>query len=176
MTHNGPDKTDLATADTGQSLAVVEQKLGYKFQDPAFLERALTHSSAVSQRNQSNERFEFLGDRVLGLVREEVAGREPVVEIRVLLSGLALEPPVGPDRLIRIEQRPVAPARKKKPAMFAVDAAIDPKREGVVEQAVAAHTPVYLRINTPVTRNAARLTSGLPGSALTVRGSHPLDD
>lgn len=33
-----------------------------------------------------------------------------------------------------------------------------------------------LRINTPVTRNAARLTSDLPGSALTVRGSHPLDN
>jgi hypothetical protein len=41
---------------------------------------------------------------------------------------------------------------------------------------VAARTPVYLRINTTVTRNAARLTYGLPGSALTVRGSHPLDD
>ena len=41
---------------------------------------------------------------------------------------------------------------------------------------VAARMPVYLRINMSITRNAARLTSGLPGSALTVRGSHPLDD
>jgi hypothetical protein len=40
---------------------------------------------------------------------------------------------------------------------------------------VAARMPVYLRINTPVTRNAARLICGLPGSALTARGSHPLD-
>jgi len=41
---------------------------------------------------------------------------------------------------------------------------------------VAARMPVHLRINTSVTRNAARLTYGLPGSALAVRGSHPLDD
>jgi hypothetical protein len=41
---------------------------------------------------------------------------------------------------------------------------------------VAARMPVYLRINTPVTRYAARLTYGLPGSALAVRGSRPLDD
>ncbi len=41
---------------------------------------------------------------------------------------------------------------------------------------VAARMPVHLRINTSVTRNAARLTYGLPGLALAVRGSHPLDD
>jgi hypothetical protein len=36
--------------------------------------------------------------------------------------------------------------------------------------------PVHLRINISVTRYAARLTYGLPGLALAVRGSHPLDD
>ena len=41
---------------------------------------------------------------------------------------------------------------------------------------VAARMPVHLRINTSVTRNAARLTYGLSGSALAVRDSHPLDD
>jgi len=41
---------------------------------------------------------------------------------------------------------------------------------------VAARMPVCLRINMSVTRNAARLTYGLPGSALAVRDSHPLDD
>jgi len=41
---------------------------------------------------------------------------------------------------------------------------------------VAARMPVYLRINKSVTRNAARLTYSLPGSALAMRGSHPLDD
>lgn len=49
----------------------LEQKLGYRFEDPALLTRALTHSSAVSpsrRTEQSYQRLEFLGDRVLGLV------------------------------------------------------------------------------------------------------------
>ena len=41
---------------------------------------------------------------------------------------------------------------------------------------VAARMPVHLRINISVTRYAARLTYSLPGLALAVRGSHPLDD
>jgi ribonuclease-3 len=43
--------------------------LGHKFRDPALLTRALTHASANSEH--SNERLEFLGDRVLGLVIAE---------------------------------------------------------------------------------------------------------
>jgi ribonuclease-3 len=39
---------------------------GHVFSDPALLRRALTHASADSA--VSNERLEFLGDRVLGLV------------------------------------------------------------------------------------------------------------
>ncbi len=42
-----------------------EERLGYHFADPALLDLALTHRSA-SARN--NERLEFLGDAVLGLV------------------------------------------------------------------------------------------------------------
>jgi ribonuclease III len=48
--------------------------LGYKFKKPALLEQALTHSSAahhISERLDSNERLEFLGDRALGLVVAE---------------------------------------------------------------------------------------------------------
>ena len=39
-----------------------------------------------------------------------------------------------------------------------------------------AHTFAYLRINATVTDDAARLATGLPGSALTGRDLHPLDD
>jgi ribonuclease-3 len=44
-------------------------RLGHVFADPALLERALTHVSAVANgdRNESYQRLEFLGDRVLGL-------------------------------------------------------------------------------------------------------------
>ncbi|MGB8362958.1 MAG: ribonuclease III [Rhizomicrobium sp.] len=44
-------------------------RLGHEFKDRNLLERALTHASANTVR--SNERLEFLGDRVLGLVIAE---------------------------------------------------------------------------------------------------------
>ena len=45
-----------------------QQMLGYAFQDPSLLSTALTHASVAATRTQSNERLEFLGDSVLGLV------------------------------------------------------------------------------------------------------------
>ena len=42
--------------------------LGYRFNNPALLETALTHASCTDDRRNSNERLEFLGDSVLGLV------------------------------------------------------------------------------------------------------------
>ena len=45
-----------------------EQKIGYTFQNRAYLERALTHSSYVNGKQHSNERLEFLGDSVLSVV------------------------------------------------------------------------------------------------------------
>ncbi|HHY49356.1 MAG TPA: ribonuclease III [Alphaproteobacteria bacterium] len=49
----------------------LEARLGHRFADPDLLDRALTHSSAVSPSkrvDRSYQRLEFLGDRVLGLV------------------------------------------------------------------------------------------------------------
>ena len=49
----------------------LEEKLGYTFQDPSLLENALTHSSRANEsrgRLLSNERLEFLGDSILGMV------------------------------------------------------------------------------------------------------------
>jgi ribonuclease-3 len=45
--------------------------INYNFRNPTLLERALTHSSYANERRNpipSNERLEFLGDSVLGLV------------------------------------------------------------------------------------------------------------
>ena len=51
------------------------RKLGYEFQQPELLERALTHRS-YSARN--NERMEFLGDAVLGyLISDELYRQFP---------------------------------------------------------------------------------------------------
>jgi|SRR5712671_1886299 len=61
----------------------LEHRLGYKFQNPALLHRALTHSSAIPELRsaqeergtegppQDNERLEFLGDAVLDLLASE---------------------------------------------------------------------------------------------------------
>ncbi|PCI42047.1 MAG: ribonuclease III [Rhodospirillaceae bacterium] len=45
--------------------------LGYVFKDANLLSTALRHSSTTTNRTQSNERLEFLGDRVLGLTMAE---------------------------------------------------------------------------------------------------------
>lgn len=45
-----------------------EEVLGYRFKDAQQLEKALRHASIADTRVQSNERLEFLGDAVLGLV------------------------------------------------------------------------------------------------------------
>src|SRR5262245_48582684 len=50
--------------------AEFEARIGYRFKDPALLEQALTHISALSgarNRGGSYQRLEFLGDQVLGL-------------------------------------------------------------------------------------------------------------
>ena len=49
----------------------LEEKLGYHFKDQEYLKTALTHSSYANEcraSGGSNERLEFLGDSILGLV------------------------------------------------------------------------------------------------------------
>lgn len=46
-------------------------RLGYTFVKPDYLVRSVTHSSMVSPHRDDNQRLEFLGDRVLGLVMAE---------------------------------------------------------------------------------------------------------
>lgn len=54
-------------------LATAETVLGHHFTRPDLLREALTHRSAVASRHGvgSNERLEFIGDRVLGLMVAE---------------------------------------------------------------------------------------------------------
>jgi len=46
----------------------IEKILGIKFSDRSLLEQAFTHKSKSLSISKNNERLEFLGDRVLGLV------------------------------------------------------------------------------------------------------------
>ena len=49
-------------------LIACESRIGYQFRDRVLLRRCLTHSSSAETRLDSNERLEFLGDSVLGIV------------------------------------------------------------------------------------------------------------
>jgi ribonuclease-3 len=48
-----------------------EARIGYHFARPELLIRALTHGSVSAPTRPDNQRLEFLGDRVLGLVMAE---------------------------------------------------------------------------------------------------------
>ncbi|WP_226625908.1 ribonuclease III [Alloyangia pacifica] len=52
-------------------IEALEQRLGHRFERPELLRRALTHSSMSGPGREDNQRLEFLGDRVLGLVMAE---------------------------------------------------------------------------------------------------------
>ena len=52
-------------------LAVFQSRLGYDFKRPELLSEAVTHASISSATRSDNQRLEFLGDRVLGLVMAE---------------------------------------------------------------------------------------------------------
>jgi len=52
-------------------LAAFSKRIGHQFADPALLIRAVTHSSMMSAHRDDNQRLEFLGDRVLGLVMSD---------------------------------------------------------------------------------------------------------
>jgi len=54
--------------DQAEITARTEQLLGYSFRDHDLLVTSLTHSSVANSRVESNERLEFLGDAVLGMV------------------------------------------------------------------------------------------------------------
>lgn len=53
---------------------VLMRRLGYTFQDPTLFELALTHRSVSGNRN--NERLEFLGDSILGMLVAEYLFRQ----------------------------------------------------------------------------------------------------
>lgn len=58
--HIGPEK-----------LADCQKQIGYNFKDIKLLVKALTHTSCKADFNFSNERLEFLGDAILGMVISE---------------------------------------------------------------------------------------------------------
>ena len=86
------DATEAAVASMGvpeplpfaaSELAAFCARLGHDFRDPSLLVQALTHRSWCAEHAgfASNERLEFLGDAVLGLVvTDEIYTRLPDAE------------------------------------------------------------------------------------------------
>src|SRR5262245_43069534 len=59
---------ELTTSRDADILEDCQKAIGYHFRQPELLRGALTHTSGANTRLGSNERLEFLGDAVLGLV------------------------------------------------------------------------------------------------------------
>ncbi len=51
-----------------EKLSECQSAIGYSFNDTVVLEKALTHTSCKLENNYSNERLEFLGDAILGMI------------------------------------------------------------------------------------------------------------
>lgn len=66
----------LPFVDATRDLSALEARLGYRFREPAILDRALTHRSKAHEdatgSTIDNESMEFLGDAVLGFVMADL--------------------------------------------------------------------------------------------------------
>lgn len=74
-----PKKKKRSKAATKAATDAIEERIGYKFTDPALLATAFTHVSALKpatrHRADSYQRLEFLGDHVLGLIISDMLYR-----------------------------------------------------------------------------------------------------
>src|SRR5438128_1007957 len=59
---------ELTTSREADILEECQKTIHYRFRKPKMLRAALTHASGADTRLASNERLEFLGDSILGLV------------------------------------------------------------------------------------------------------------
>ena len=76
--------------------------IGYAFRAPEFLVQALTHASMSSTTRADNQRLEFLGDRVLGLVMAEALLSADTAAVP---TTLARTPRCTRSKLLRIRSR-----------------------------------------------------------------------
>ena len=59
-----------------EKFELCQAKIGYRFTNQEILRASLTHASGAAKRVDSNERLEFLGDSILGLIVCELLFRE----------------------------------------------------------------------------------------------------
>src|SRR5256885_16143089 len=93
--HAAPHTTHVAESSPSAQ-SVLHRTLGYTFRDESLLQAALIHTSYVNERPgrglEANERLEFLGDAVLGVVVAhrlyELRPESPEGELTVLRAWL----------------------------------------------------------------------------------------
>ncbi len=112
----------------------LEEKLGYHFRDRGLLEHAMTHSSYANEHRgaglTSNERLEFLGDSVLGVVVADCLFREhpdmPEGELTRTRAALVCEgslhevaKSLGLGRYLRLGKGEDSGGGRKRPSILA---------------------------------------------------------
>ena len=95
------------------NLHILQETIGYRFQDPSLLKRAMMHSSYANEhrlmRGKDNERLEFLGDAVLELSSSEFIYQQypgmPEGDMTKLRASLVCEPTLAMcARMINLQQ------------------------------------------------------------------------
>jgi ribonuclease III len=109
----------------------LEDRLGYRFENRRLLREALTHgSTTVRRRGRTNERLEFLGDRVVGLAVAELLihryPHEPEGALSPRLSVLVSEPTLadaarelGLGSWLEVARSEEAAGGRRRPAILA---------------------------------------------------------
>jgi len=89
-------KPETPDADLAAKLEIAQRIVGHRFKDQELLRRALTHPSAVEDRDPTcyYERLEFLGDSIVGFfIAEELYTRFPLMAeggmTRIKVSAVA---------------------------------------------------------------------------------------
>lgn len=141
-------------------IQTLEGRIGYRFNDWQLLATAVTHSSRLISAGGDNQRFEFLGDRVLALlIAERIMQDDPEAppgELAVRLNSLVSRPAcarvaegIGLDVSIRVGKSAKRPRDRKGTAILG----------DAVEAVVAA---IYLDGGLEASRRVVvRLWSGL---------------
>ena len=131
--NSGPGAARRADQGPAEDPAALAERLGHRFANPELLVRALTHPSAAKQRgarDDSYERLEFLGDRVLGLIVADLllacfpdeaegalAVRHAELVRRETLAEVAGE--LGLERHLRLAKGEEAAGERQNPALLA---------------------------------------------------------
>lgn len=114
------------------AIDALEARLGYVFADRGLLERALTHASASggAPKAGDNERLEFLGDRVLGLIiADALLGRDGAASVgelskklHVLVSGdtcALVARTIGLGEALRVQGAPSSQSTRENATILA---------------------------------------------------------